>query len=156
MWKVKRANLIGQTSVLYDNDCIAACGCWGIHGRKNARFTVRSFMWLNQANKNDCIAGKQFLERLWKTLFLYKVIEGHLWMNEFEWNWTFKALKHQTPKFISIYSVLVLYHVCIKPIRSSVLNCLVTLHLALWNCPVRSCNIEVRPISPFVLCAPWK
>ena len=43
-----------------------------------------------------------FLEKMWKTLFLYKVIEGQLWMNEFEWNCTFKALKHRTPKDIKI------------------------------------------------------
>ena len=33
----------------------------------------------NLGNENDRRAGKYFyLERLWKTLFLHKVIEGHL------------------------------------------------------------------------------
>ena len=43
------------------------------------------------------IAGQEnnFCKRLSKTLFLYKVIEGHLWMNE--------ALKHRTPKNANIY-----------------------------------------------------
>ena len=44
-------------------------------------------------------------------------------------------------------------HLCFKPIRASVFNyCLVILQwTALWNCPSRSINIEVRPTSTFRL-----
>ena len=47
-----------------DDDCMAACERLGIHDTKSAEFTFRSFIGLNQANKNDCIAGKSFLGRL--------------------------------------------------------------------------------------------
>ena len=47
----RRSRLIGQTSVLYDDDCMAACGCLGIYDMKSAGFTFRSFMRLIQANK---------------------------------------------------------------------------------------------------------
>ena len=67
--------------MFYDDNCMAVCEFLGIRDTKSAEFTFRSFMWLSQANRNDCIAGKLFLERLWKTLFLQKAIEG-----TFEWN----------------------------------------------------------------------
>ena len=35
----RRNGLIGQTSVLYDDDCMAVCGCFGIHDKKSAGFT---------------------------------------------------------------------------------------------------------------------
>ena len=57
----RRNGLIGQTSMLYDDDCMAA---WNAEETKSAGFTFRSFMCLNQANKNDRIAGKSFLRRL--------------------------------------------------------------------------------------------
>ena len=56
-----------------------------------------------------------------------------------------ELIKHQTPrapKFISIYSVLVTCNLFFKPIRSSVLNCLITLHFSLLNCPACSFNVK--------------
>ena len=60
MRKAKRTNL----PVLYDDDCMAVCECLGIHDTESDEFTFRSFMRLDQAHKNDCIAGKLFLTRL--------------------------------------------------------------------------------------------
>ena len=39
----KRNGLIGWTSMLYDDGCMAACGCLGILDMKIAGFTFRSF-----------------------------------------------------------------------------------------------------------------
>ena len=63
--------------------------------------------------------------------------------------------EHRTPKENKIY----LYIFCFsakssvfKPIRTSVFNCLVNLQwTALQNCPARSFDIQVQPISPFHL-----
>ena len=41
----RRSRLIGQTSMLYDDDdFMAACECLGIHGTKSADFLFRNFM----------------------------------------------------------------------------------------------------------------
>ena len=43
--KVRKATgKFGQTSVLYDDDCMAACVCLGIYDRESAGFTFRIFM----------------------------------------------------------------------------------------------------------------
>ena len=41
---LKTNGLIGQTSVFYDHDCMAAFECLGIHYKNNARFTFTSFI----------------------------------------------------------------------------------------------------------------
>ena len=40
----RRNGLIGEALLLYDDDCMAACGCLGIHDTKSVGFTFRSFM----------------------------------------------------------------------------------------------------------------
>ena len=74
----RQNGLIGQTSMLYDDDCMAVCGCSGIHDTKSVGFTFRSFMWLNQSNTNDRIAGNNFWEDFEKRYSSLKLLKDTL------------------------------------------------------------------------------
>ena len=127
-----------------------------IYDTESSRSTFRSLTRLNQANEIDPRAGKWFLERLWKTFFLREVFEGDLWINESEWHWALKALKHRTLKNAKIYLYIFYFGAksCTFLSPFELLSSTVSSPCSgpsNETAPARSLNIEVRPTCPFCL-----
>ena len=146
----RRNRIICSASTLND-DGMAACGfSRNILDTKNAKFIFRSFTWLNQANENnnfwkDC-------EKRYSSIKLLK--DTFEWMNEFEWNWTFNALKPQKALFQCQIMYVFLAHsgLFVQLSRHLAMDCLIKLPL----CPYLTWKLsKLSRFASCAFCAPW-